>query len=444
MRLLPHSRAWLAKSCVVLLALLGGASVHAADTGAVCVYADINYGGAHTCVDADTPWIGSAWNDRASSVRLRAGIQARLSSDINYGGRALVLAGDTPNLVSLGFNDLMSSLKVAVACKATDWSGSAQYALGDVVRYVPDGHYYKVVNVTAGGTDFTNPTISTWYWSPTTCAGGVAPGNGRVIGGYYPNWTPAPPRIRDLDPNYNLVYLFAATPVGGAPGSTGAVTWSPPGDGQGAATHLVEDLRYARQVQGRRIMLSVGGAGNGMSFPNRDKSQRFVDSIVAIYNQLGGFDGLDWNTFEGSQAPDTSEMIWISLQLKQRFPGFLVSAPPAPWNPVDKAFCQAMVQAGAMDYAAPQYYDGPGLAVPSYVVGNVQEWVNLLGASHVVVGFGINAGAANYMTPADAISIWKQVVAANPALHGGFDWETNTDAAQGFPFAHGVGNLIKQ
>ncbi|MBW8778766.1 MAG: peptidase inhibitor family I36 protein, partial [Burkholderiales bacterium] len=122
MRLLPHPRAWLAKSCVAVLALLAGASAHAADTGAVCVYADVNYGGAHTCVDADTPWIGSAWNDRASSVRLRAGVQARLFNDINYGGRALALAGDTPNLVSLGFNDLMSSLKVAVACKATDWS----------------------------------------------------------------------------------------------------------------------------------------------------------------------------------------------------------------------------------------------------------------------------------------------------------------------------------
>ena len=66
------------------------------------------------------------------------------------------------------------------------------------MRYVPDGRYYKVVNDTTGGTDFTNPTISTWYWSPTSCAGGVAPGNGKVIGGYYPNWTPAPPRLRRL------------------------------------------------------------------------------------------------------------------------------------------------------------------------------------------------------------------------------------------------------
>jgi len=415
-----------------------------ADAGAVCVYADVNYGGAHTCVDADTPWIGSDWNDRASSVRLRAGYKATLHDDINYGGRSLPLVADNANLVAAGFNDVASSLRVTQACVATDWSGTASYALGALVRYLPDGRYYKVTNVTAGGTDFTNPTISTWYWSPATCDGAASPANGKVVGIYYPNWTPAPPRIRDLDANYNLVYLFAAQPVGGPPGTTGAVQWTFPGDGKGAATNLVADIQYARKTQGRKIMLSVGGAGQGMSFPNRDKSQHFLDSIVAIYNQLGGFDGLDWNTFEGSQAPDTSEMIWISLQLKQRFPGFLVSAPPAPWNAVDKVFCQAMVNAGAMDYAAPQYYDGPGLADPAYVVPNVAEWVALLGASHVVVGFGINPSAANYMTPANAVSIWKQVQAASPAIHGGFDWEMSTDLAQGFPFAHGVGSLIRQ
>ena len=179
---------------------------------------------------------------------------------------------------------------------------------------------------------------------------------------------------------------------------------------------------------------SPSGNAGGMRSRNR----------VAIYNQLGGFDGFDWNTFEGSQAPDTSEMIWISLQLKQRFPGFIISAPPAPWNSVDKVFCQAMVNAGAMDYAAPQYCDGPGLADPTYVVANVAEWVALPGASRVVIGFGINPSAANYMTPASAITIWNQVHAASPTIHGGFDWEISTDLAQGFPFAHGVGNLIRQ
>src|SRR5439155_25406787 len=118
----------------------------------------------------------------------------------------------------------------------------------------------------------------------------------------------------------------------------------------------------ARTTQKRKIVLSSGGAGQGMSFPSRTKSQTFVDSVVALYTQFGGFDGIDWNTFEGSQAPDTSEMIWMSLELKKRYPGFFVTAPPAPWNDVDKSFCAQMVSAGALDYAAPQYYDGPNLA----------------------------------------------------------------------------------
>ena len=109
-----------------------------------------------------------------------------------------------------------------------------------------------------------------------------------------------------------------------------------------------------------------------MSFPNRTKSQAFVNSIVGLYNQFRGFDGLDWNTFEADQNPDTDEMIWISTELKRLYPGFLITAPPAPWNPRDMTFCQAMVQASAMDYVAPQYYDGPNLADPSYVVNNIK------------------------------------------------------------------------
>lgn len=272
--------------------------------------------------------------------------------------------------------------------------------------------------------------------------GGTTPRN-RIVGGYYPNWTEAPPRIRDVDPNYNLIYLFAATPVGGAPGTTGAVSWTPPGNGKGAATNLKADIEFARKSQGRKIILAVGGAGNGMSFPNRAKSQAFVDSIVGIYNQLGGFDGLDWNTFEGSQAPDTSEMIWMSLALKQRYPGFIITAPPAPWNPVDKAFCAEMVRAGALDYAAPQYYDGPNLAEQSYIVNSVDEWSTLLGASHVAVGFGV-WNQPNYMTPAAAAATWNQLESKHPDLRGAFDWAINLDEGQGWSFARSVGPLIRE
>jgi chitinase len=261
-----------------------------------------------------------------------------------------------------------------------------------------------------------------------------------IIGGYYPNWTPSPPRIRDVDPHYNLIYLFAATPVGGSPGN-GNIVWTAPGDGQGAATNLVADIAYARQTQARKIIMSVGGAGNTMSFPDRATSQAFVTSVGALYTELGGFDGIDWDSFEG-ETPDTTEIIWMSLQLKSMYPGFMITAPPAPWNDVDMTFCSDMATAGALDYCAPQYYDGPGLAEESYVVSNAAQWITLLGASKFVVGFGVWDNQANYMTIPQAVSAWQAVRAMTPTTRGAFDWQIDVDYGTGWPFALQVGPLV--
>lgn len=203
-------------------------------------------------------------------------------------------------------------------------------------------------------------------------------------------------------------------------GSTGAAAWTPPGDGRGAASHRVEDIRHARTVQGRKVILSVGGAGNGMSFPDRAKPQAVVDSVAALCTRLGRFDGLDWNTFEADHGPDTGETIWISQELKRRCPSFILTSPPAPWSARDQRFCRAMVQAGAMACAAPQYHDGPGLADPADVAENIRTGVRLLGEEPVVVGFGV-ADAPNYMRIDQAASAWKQVKAEHPGLRGSVD-----------------------
>ncbi len=332
-------------------------------------------------------------------------------------------------------------------------SGAQSFSIDDAgggAVTIVNSNSGKCVDINAQGTangtkvqiwDCNGTVAQLWHPTATTGTTNPPPPASKIVAGYYPNWTPSPPRIRDIDAHYNVVYLFAATPVGGAPGTTGAVTWTPPGDGLGAATNFVADLQYARSVQGRKIILSVGGAGNGMSFPTRAKSQAFVASIAALYTQFGGFDGLDWNTFEGSQSPDTSEMIWSSLQLKSMYPGFLVTAPPAPWNPVDQTFCQAMAQAGALDYAAPQYYDGPNLAETSYLVGNIDTWVGLIGADKVVVGFGI-WNQPNYWAIGDAITAWNAVQAKYPTLRGAFDWTIDIDQSQGWTFADALGPLV--
>lgn len=261
----------------------------------------------------------------------------------------------------------------------------------------------------------------------------------KIVGGYYPNWTPSPVRLIDIDPHYNLIYLFAATPVGGTPG-TGAVEWTAPGDGMGAATNLNADIAAVRAL-GRKVIMSIGGAGEDMSFPDRATSQTFVTSIAALYTQLGGFDGIDWDTYEGTDMPDTTEMIWIGQQLKGMYPGFLVTTPPAPWSTVDQTFSSQMLAAGALDYAAPQYYDGPNLATQAYVVPSVDTWAGLLGEEHVVVGFGV-ANATNYMTIQQAVSTWDAVLANHPGIGGAFDWQIDVDQSTGWPFAMQVGPLV--
>jgi hypothetical protein len=131
----------------------------------------------------------------------------------------------------------------------------------------------------------------------------------------------------------------------------------------------------------------------------------------------------------------------MSQQLKSRYPGFLITAPPAPWNNVDKTFCAQMVAAGALDYAAPQYYDGPNLATKSYIESSITEWATLLGEKHVAVGFGV-WDQPNYMAIDDAIATWKSVKTAHPNLRGVFDWQIHIDEGQGWPFAKRVGPLV--
>jgi chitinase len=413
----------------------------------------------------------------AATYQLGAGVGANKCLDVSGGGSAdgtVIQEWDCNSSAAQAFrvDDLGGGLSrlvnpgsgkcVDVAAAGTangtqiqlwdcNGTGAQSFRIGDAgggAVTLVNSNSGKCVDINAQGT--ANGTkVQLWdcngtiaqLWHPTATTTTPPPAASRVVAGYYPNWTDSPIRIRDVDARYNLIYLFAATPVGGAPGTTGAVVWTPPGDGRGAATNFNADLQYARNVQGRKIVLSVGGAGNGMSFPTRAKSQAFVDSIVALYEQFGGFDGLDWNTFEGSQEPDTTEMIWSSLQLKAKFPGFLVTAPPAPWNSVDQTFCKAMAQAGALDFAAPQYYDGPNLATTAYLIGNVDTWVALLGADKVVVGLGI-WNQPNYWAIGDAVSAWNQVQAKYPTLHGAFDWTIHIDESNGWSFADTLGPLV--
>ena len=100
----------------------------AAAASPVCFYEHVNYQGASFCASADSSWVGGAWNDRVSSVKVAAGYKVTLFQDINYGGKTLVLSGDTTNLVPLGFNDAASSFRISAPPVATSKVGTIQIA----------------------------------------------------------------------------------------------------------------------------------------------------------------------------------------------------------------------------------------------------------------------------------------------------------------------------
>ena len=137
----------------------------------------------------------------------------------------------------------------------------------------------------------------------------------------------------------------------------------------------------------------------------------------------------------------------MAQELKRRFgASFLITCPPAPWSAVDRAFVKAMLASGALDYAAPQYYDGPGLSDPTYIASSIRTWINDVAAgnaSRIVVGFGIEPGAANYSTTAQVTQAWNQIEAEFPTIRGAFVWSHTGDQANGWGFANTITPLIR-
>ncbi|WP_229693722.1 glycoside hydrolase family 19 protein [Lentzea pudingi] len=60
----------------------------------------------------------------------------------------------------------------AQACSFTDWVAGRQYYTGNIVKY--NGSYYIAEHDNPGY----DPTISTWFWEPTSCDGGGGGGGG--------------------------------------------------------------------------------------------------------------------------------------------------------------------------------------------------------------------------------------------------------------------------
>jgi hypothetical protein len=241
----------------------------------------------------------------------------------------------------------------------------------------------------------------------------------RVLASYWVSWGD---RVMPshVPSTYNVVNLFAAKRVPG----TGTVQWG----GPDVACQVARCRR-----RGQRVMLSIGGSGQGIVFGNRRTSEQLVRSVVRINRRLGGtldepaLSGVDFNTYESHAHPDTAEYLWMVTELRQLFgEEFGISSPPAPWSKRDQVFCREMLDAGAMDYVAPQFYDGPGLARSDYLLQQLDIWISRVArgdARRVVVGFGVHQSLQDYWSPAEVATTWARVQRRFPDIRGAFVWD---------------------
>ena len=99
------------------------------------------------CASASSSWVGSAWNDAISSVKVSAGTQVVLYGDVNYGGSTLTLTADTPNLVSSNFNDVTSSYQISAVAGGGTWNQQTTFKIvnGTHNAYADSQVYWAII-----------------------------------------------------------------------------------------------------------------------------------------------------------------------------------------------------------------------------------------------------------------------------------------------------------
>lgn len=261
----------------------------------------------------------------------------------------------------------------------------------------------------------------------------------KVFGVYfetYHAWREAPtPQIQDIPTEFNLIYLFHCKF-----NSNGSARW------ESATDVTASEIQTVRQ-RGQKLVVTLGGSGAAFTYLDRAQSQALVNSLSSIGDQIGGFDGIDWNNYEGGNLTSSNretfanELIWVVQQVRDMAVArgwvssaseFFISSPASPNEPNDQWVLQQMMRAGALSFANPQFYDWSGWSDPGRIKSVIDTWVNVMDgdASKVVVGF-----PGDYLSRWDGGNgpqtwqcqrEWDAIKAAHPNIRGCFIWSSTS------------------
>ncbi|WP_439116343.1 chitinase [Paludifilum halophilum] len=98
-------------------------------------------------------------------------------------------------------------------------------------------------------------------------------------------------RLREVSPRFDVINVAFAEPTGRVPGEMGFTPF------QATPEEFKADIEYL-QNQGKKVIISIGGANGHIRLENSTERERFVESMSEIIRSYG-FDGIDID-LEGS------------------------------------------------------------------------------------------------------------------------------------------------
>ncbi|WP_425434656.1 chitinase [Lentzea xinjiangensis] len=153
----------------------------------------------------------------------------------------------------------------AQACTFTDWAQGQWYTAGSIVRF--EGAYYIAEHDNPGY----SPTVSTWYWEPTSCDGGGAPGGG---GCTFTDWVQGQWYTAGSIVRFEGNYYIAEHDNPGYSPTVSTWYWEPTscdgggGGNPGGGSFVVSEAQFNQMFPGRNSFYSYSGLVDAMnSFP---------------------------------------------------------------------------------------------------------------------------------------------------------------------------------
>jgi chitinase len=577
-------------------------------TGPVCFFENPDYQGASVCGSGDNTWIGTALNDKISSVKVSSGYQTTLFSDINFGGSSVTLSANTANLSGVNFDNLLSSYKIsqgsggdttpptvslsssasnvtaaatitlsaqasdnvgvsrveffdnglsigtdsaapysqsvaltsakngtrAYTAKAFDaagnsatsavvsvtvniggvtgnaqaWAANVAYKVGDKVSYA--GKLYSCRQAHTSLVGWEPPNVPALWLLEGDAATNPPPPPGPTPPPP-PGPTPPPPPSNGLAKHALVGYWHNFSNPSGATfplsqvssdwdviliafgdnAGNGNVSFTLDG-GAGGEAQFIADVA-AKRVQGKKVVLSLGGQNGSVTVGNQSDADNFANSLAAIIKKYG-FDGIDLDLESGSgvsQGTPIQTFLPIAVKsLKSKLGGTMYLSMAPEWPYVEGAYTAfggiwgayiPIIDAlrGELTLLHPQYYNNGAVFTPystaGLAAGSTDQLVatarmliegfpyanntkSFAGLRPDQVGFGVPSGPSSansgFTTPANvsnALECLTRLVncgsirpnQAYPSFRGVMTWSINWDKFDGFNFSRPVAQKLR-